>query len=91
MHFHPKNDSLAPTLHENQVDIHIQNNVINPRKLVRHNECVYISGTQECVVHQRSQPDALEAIVRTTVSHLDYRLLPMPRKWTCQCRIVYKR
>jgi hypothetical protein len=50
--------------------------------------CAYFSGAQECVVHQSRQPDALEAVVGTTISHLDYHLLMQKKKGgTCQCRL----
>jgi hypothetical protein len=34
----------------------------------------YLSGAPKCIAHHRRQPDALEAVVRATVSHLDDRL-----------------
>lgn len=53
-------------------------------------ECAYVSGAPKCVVHQRRQSNALEAVVRATVGHLDDRLLTIKTGHLVNVMFQYK-
>jgi len=75
VHFHSKNDRLAPPLHErNRNTVHSELKIVSQIAAWRH-ECAYVTGAPKCVVHQRRQSNALEAVIRATVRHLNDRLL----------------